>query len=50
MSPEEAETFLTKRSRGSFSVVLRSIFKPEGEVAQAERKRTNINIIRYGRS
>ena len=50
LAPDDAEVFLTKRSSGAFSVVLRSIFKPEGEVAGIHRQRTNVNIIRYGRS
>ena len=50
LAPEDAEVFLSKRSSGAFSVVLRSIFKPEGDVAGVHRRRTNVNIIRYGRS
>ncbi len=50
LSPEDAEVFLTERSNGTFSVVLRSIFKPEGDDVRVERKRNNVNIIRYGRS
>lgn len=49
LAPEDAEVFLSKRSSGAFSVVLRSIFKPEGDVV-SDRRRTNVNIIRYGRS
>ncbi len=49
LAPEDAELFMSKRSAGAFSVVLRSIFKPEGNVAGVRRK-TNVNIIRYGRS
>ena len=49
LAPDDAEVFLSKRSAGAFSVVLRSIFKPEGEVV-SDRRRTNVNIIRYGRS
>lgn len=49
LAPDNAEVFLSKRSAGAFSVVLRSIFKPEGDVV-SDRRRTNVNIIRYGRS
>ncbi len=49
LAPDDAELFLSKRSSGAFSVVLRSIFKPEGDV-NSVRRRTNVNIIRYGRS
>lgn len=49
LAPDDAEVFLSKRSAGAFSVVLRSIFKPEGEIV-SDRRRTNVNIIRYGRS
>ncbi|MEO1252377.1 MAG: Flp pilus assembly protein CpaB [Pseudomonadota bacterium] len=49
LAPEDAEVFLSKRASGSFSVVLRSIFKPEGDVA-ANRRQNNVNVIRYGRS
>lgn len=49
LTPDDAEVFLTKRSSGAFSVVLRSIFKPEGDVT-AGRRQTNVNVIRYGRS
>lgn len=50
LSPQDAEAFLSKRTNGSFSVVLRSIFKPEGDVTTTERRQTNVNVIRYGRS
>ncbi len=49
LAPQDAELFMSKRSAGAFSVVLRSIFKPEGDVNKG-RQRTNVNIIRYGRS
>lgn len=49
LSPDDAELFLTRRSSGAFSVVLRSIFKPEGDVVTSERQQ-DVNIIRYGRS
>ncbi len=49
LAPEDAEVFMSKRSAGAFSVVLRSIFKPEGDVSSG-RRTTNVNIIRYGRS
>lgn len=49
LAPADAQVFLSKRSAGAFSVVLRSIFKPEGEIV-SERRRSNVNIIRYGRS
>ena len=50
LAPEDAEVFLSKRSSGAFNVVLRPIFTPEGEVDGTHRRRTNVNIIRYGRS
>ena len=49
LAPEDAEVFLTKRATGAFSVVLRSIFEPEGQVARNKR-RSNVNVYRYGRS
>lgn len=50
MSPDDAEIFLSRRSSGAFSVVLRSIFKPEGDVEGSGKRTTDVNIIRYGRS
>ena len=48
LSPEDAQAFITARGAGSLSLVLRSIFKPEGEV---EAKRSSgVSVIRYGRS
>lgn len=49
LSPEDAQTFLSRRAKGNFSVVLRSIFKPEGE-ATASRNNSDVTVIRYGRS
>ena len=49
MTPDDAQTFLSRRTNGTFSVVLRSIFKPEGEVTTS-RNNSDVTIIRYGRS
>ena len=49
-SPEDAEAFVTARSNGNVSLVLRSVFQPEGEVASQTRKSVDVNVIRYGRS
>ncbi len=50
LSPRDAEAFTTARASGSMSVVLRSIFKPEGDVVVNNRRSSNVNVIRYGRS
>lgn len=50
MSPRDAEAFTTARNSGSMSLVLRSIFKPEGEIVADDRRSSDVNVIRYGRS
>jgi pilus assembly protein CpaB len=50
LSPDEAEAFTSARATGSMSVVLRSIFKPEGDAVVKNRRSSNVNIIRYGSS
>ncbi|MBT8472659.1 MAG: Flp pilus assembly protein CpaB [Marinicaulis sp.] len=50
MAPRDAEGFTSARTGGSLSLVLRSIFKPEGDVVAQERRSTDVNVIRYGRS
>lgn len=50
MAPSDAETFTTARAAGSLNLVLRSIFTPEGDLAALERRSSDVNIIRYGRS
>lgn len=48
-APEDAEAFITARSNGTLSLVLRSVFKPEGDVEQSKRS-SDVTVIRYGRS
>ncbi|MEO1244006.1 MAG: Flp pilus assembly protein CpaB [Pseudomonadota bacterium] len=50
MAPSDAEAFTTARAAGSLSIVLRSIFAPEGDLAALERRSSDVNVIRYGRS
>lgn len=50
LSPRDAEAFITARSNGSMSAVLRSIFKPEEGVVADDRRSSDVNVIRYGRS
>lgn len=50
LSPADAETFTTARAKGSLNVVLRSIFKPEGDVVATDRRSSDVTVIRYGRS
>ncbi|MHA7871149.1 MAG: Flp pilus assembly protein CpaB [Hyphococcus sp.] len=50
MAPSDAESFTTARASGALSVVLRSIFTPEGDVVAAEKRSSDVNVIRYGRS
>jgi len=50
MAPSDAETFTTARSNGSLSLVLRSIFTPQGDLVASERRSSDVNVIRYGRS
>lgn len=49
-SPDDAEAFVTARSSGAISLVLRSIFRPEGEVANQSKRSSDVTVIRYGRS
>ncbi len=49
LTPDDAEFFLSSRaSRGEISLVLRSIFEPE--TPSDSKQRSNIQVIRYGRS
>lgn len=50
MSPPDAEAFTSARAGGSLNLVLRSIFKPEGDVVARDRRSSDVNVIRYGRS
>ena len=50
LSPGDAEAFTTARTAGGLSIVLRSIFKPEGDVVADDRRSSDVTIIRYGRS
>lgn len=49
-TPEDAEAFITARSGGTVSLVLRSVFQPEVEVEQKPKKSSDVTVIRYGRS
>lgn len=49
MTQQDAKTFTSARSGGSLSLVLRSIFTPEGDVV-SDKRSSDVNIIRYGRS
>jgi pilus assembly protein CpaB len=49
-APEDAESFITARSGGTVSLVLRSVFQPEEAVEQKARKSSDVTVIRYGRS
>jgi len=49
-SPSDAEAFVATRSVGGMSLVLRSIFKPEGELQASDKRSSDVSIIRYGRS
>ena len=48
LSPADAEAFLSARSNGALSLVLRSIFKHEGEMTA--NRPSGVTVIRYGRS
>ncbi len=50
MSPPNAEAFTAARSKGTLNLVLRSIFKPEGDVLVDDRRSSDVNVIRYGAS
>lgn len=50
MTPPDAEAFTSARAGGSLNLVLRSIFQPEGDVAVDDRRSSDVNVIRYGRS
>jgi len=50
LSPGDAEAFTSSRSSGELSLVLRSIFKPEGELQASGKRSSGVNVIRYGRS
>lgn len=50
LAPSDAQTFISAREKGTLSLVLRSIFKPENELEATERRSSNVSVIRYGRS
>lgn len=50
LAPLDSETFVSARASGSLSLVLRSIFQPEGALIATERRSSNVSVIRYGRS
>lgn len=50
LSPVDAESFITARSNGAVSLVLRSIFKPEGDVQADITRPSGVTVVRYGRS
>lgn len=50
LSPGDAAAFTTARAEGSLSLVLRSIFKPEGGEEPRARKSNDVQVIRYGSS
>ncbi len=50
MSPDDAQAFISARSAGSVSFVLRSIFTPEDGVVTTEKRSSDVTVIRYGRS
>lgn len=47
-APQDAEAFITARSKGALSLALRSVFRPEGETPS--NRSTDVTVIRYGRS
>ncbi len=49
-SPDDAEAFVTARSTGTLSLVLRSVFVPEGDVDATAKRSSDVTVIRYGRS
>lgn len=49
-TPQDAESFITARSGGAVSLVLRSVFQPETDVEQKTKKSSDVTVIRYGRS
>lgn len=49
LTPRDAKAFTSARAGGSISLVLRSIFKPEGDVV-SDKRSSDVNVIRYGRS
>jgi pilus assembly protein CpaB len=49
MSPDDAKSFTAARGRGNLTLVLRSIFQPDGEIANRPRS-PDVTVIRYGRS
>ena len=50
LSPGDAETFMTARANSELSLVLRSIFIPEGDVQAVDNRPSGVTVIRYGRS
>lgn len=50
LAPADAQAFISARDNGALSLVLRSIFKPEVDMEATDRRSSNVNVIRYGRS
>lgn len=50
LPPVDAEGFITARSNGGLSLVLRSIFVPEGDVVAKGSRSNDVKVIRYGDS
>lgn len=50
LAPGDAESFMTARANGALSLVLRSIFIPEGDVQAGITRPSGVTVIRYGRS
>lgn len=50
LAPIDVEGFISARTNGGLSLVLRSIFVPENEVVTAERRSEDVQVIRYGDS
>ncbi len=50
LAPGDAEIFMNARSNGALSLVLRSIFVPEGDVQANDSRPSGVTVIRYGRS
>ncbi|MFQ5562692.1 MAG: Flp pilus assembly protein CpaB [Parvularculaceae bacterium] len=49
-TPENAEAFMSARATGTLNLVLRSVFKPEGELPSNNKRSSDVTVIRYGRS
>lgn len=49
-SPENAEVFTNANAAGTVSLALRSVFKPEGDIPNKGKRKSDVTVIRYGRS